>query len=277
MNDPNCVGVYCLSRLASSFTDRILTGEGADELFFGNPRHLLIKYVPQVRPKIFKKALICLLHNSNHSKAQKLRIALGQEEDELIACNCSVVSYDLIRQLLSTKDVVLGGLRKRLNMVEGLETGEALERLCHYEMKTYLPGTLERLDRMSLAGGNMAVTPFLDDDLVDFALALLPSYNLRGLTPKYLLREIAKKYLNKSLIHKPKSGFGIPLSAWFADDQGLGRYLRDIADGGFALKDYFDQSKIKSIISAHQQGLEDHGEVLWVLINLHLWYLQYLK
>lgn len=62
-------------------------------------------------------------------------------------------------------------------------------------------------DAAAMAHGIECKYPFLDDDLVEFALKLGDSYKIRGLNEKYLLKEVAKKYLPSEIINRCKFPF----------------------------------------------------------------------
>ncbi|WP_238526098.1 asparagine synthase-related protein [Natranaerobius thermophilus] len=54
---------------------------------------------------------------------------------------------------------------------------------------------LQRLDRMSMAFSMEGRVPFLDLDLVDYAIALPPETKLRGEMEKWILRKAFEGYL----------------------------------------------------------------------------------
>jgi len=56
--------------------------------------------------------------------------------------------------------------------------------------------------------------PLLDHRVVEFALSLPMEYKLRNGVDKWVLREVLYKHVPKSLIERPKMGFGVPLASW---------------------------------------------------------------
>src|SRR5262249_14156041 len=54
----------------------------------------------------------------------------------------------------------------------------------HFELKTFLHGLLVVEDKVSMAHSLESRVPFLDNDLVDFACRLPPSFKLRDITQR---------------------------------------------------------------------------------------------
>ena len=55
-----------------------------------------------------------------------------------------------------------------------------LDQALYYDLKSYLPPILMRQDKMSMAHAVETRVPFLDNDLVDFALRVPVRYKLRN-------------------------------------------------------------------------------------------------
>ena len=96
-------------------------------------------------------------------------------------------------------------------------SGSPLARLLYLNFCTYLPeDLLVKTDRMSMAHGLEARSPFLDTRLTEFAGQLPDRFKLRGLATKVVLREAFRDLVPDRINTRPKMGFGVPLGAWFS-------------------------------------------------------------
>jgi asparagine synthase (glutamine-hydrolysing) len=84
------------------------------------------------------------------------------------------------------------------------------------DVTNYLTPLLRRLDRMSMAASVECRTPFLDHRLVETVVNLPLAFRLRGSTDKWILKEIASRYLPRTIVHRKKVGFPLPLGDYLA-------------------------------------------------------------
>lgn len=75
------------------------------------------------------------------------------------------------------------------------------------------------MDRMSMAHGLEARSPFLDPALVEFGASLPDHLRMRFGIGKRLLRRAMKGILPESIFARGKMGFGAPLGACFRGDR----------------------------------------------------------
>src|SRR3989441_5101106 len=98
------------------------------------------------------------------------------------------------------------------------------------DLKLRLPELLlMRVDKMTMATSVEARVPFLDHELVEFAIALPPQLKVRDGVGKYLLKKAVEGLLPHEIIYRPKQGFGAPIAEWFRGDFGRSaqREIRD--------------------------------------------------
>ena len=149
---------------------------------------------------------------------------------------------------------------------------DLLDRLWRLDLRTYLVSLLHRMDKMTMAASIEARVPFLDHRLVEWALRVPASMKLHGFTNKHLVRQLGLRHLPPGVVHRRKSGFGVPVGQWARTPEHLGRYLELFLDDSFSRRDYLDVSRVRSVVREHLDGRRDHGEVIWNLMNLELWH-----
>jgi asparagine synthetase B (glutamine-hydrolysing) len=161
--------------------------------------------------------------------------------------------------------------------VEVLAPGPVHEVLLQRaDLGTYLPGdVLHKVDRMSLAHGLEVRSPFLDVDLAAFAFALPDRVRLPGRRTKPLLRDLALARLPPEVARAPKRGFGVPLDDWFRGPLRKPA-LEVLESSALARAQLFRSRYWEPFWQEHQTGRAQHGERLYALLALEVWYLTFL-
>ena len=144
-----------------------------------------------------------------------------------------------------------------------------LDRLLALNLETYLlDDLLPKVDRTSMAHGLEVRVPFLDQDLLDYAFRLAPSYKLRGPKLKRVLKSAVHDLLPEPILARPKRGFGVPLGAWFRND--LTGFTSGHLGEGARVRSHLDGSVIDQLTAEHAAGAADHGQRLWALLTLEV-------
>lgn len=230
----------------------VLTGESADELFLGYPRlasggleRVAGAPVSMIR-RIYRRVpglADAILDDRDHKSAAFLRGVAGGFEDAAIA------------SAAEERYAFLDPAQARLQAVSAVMVQTSLQAL------------LQRNDRMGMSAGIESRFPFLDEDVVGFALNLPVRCKLRRsrslhdpkhpfVVDKAPVRAVAGAYLGEELAARRKSGFPTPglhgvevregafRGGWVADAFGAGRsFDREIAEWGQP----YDRAKLLSV------------------------------
>jgi len=146
-----------------------------------------------------------------------------------------------------------------------------LARLLQLNFKTYLlDDLLVKMDRMSMAHGLEARSPFLDTALVEFGASLPDRLRMRFGRGKILLRRAMAGLLPGSILARGKMGFGVPLGAWFRRDL-LGFVAERLLDQQSPLYEYLRPEPVRELLSRHQTASEDSSSQIWALLTLESW------
>lgn len=271
LSHPNSVPLYQLSRFARERVKVVLTGEGADELFCGYPRyHIarlrgLLEGVP-----VGVLRLTGALRALPGHRVDKLADLLPLPLEDSLLLNSAYVAPDRVADL--TGEPVAPALTHRRQLLRRASRGtrDATAALSRYELLTYVGCALDRMDRMSMAWGLEARVPFLDVDLVEWGAGLSSSVKLRGTETKWLLKQVARGRLSDAIVDGGKSGFGLPLGAWFRRPAFDGLVDR-LCDPQHPAAGHVRSEGVAEIVREHRNGEHDHGEILWLLANLYVW------
>jgi len=149
--------------------------------------------------------------------------------------------------------------------------GGIVERAMATDILTYLTDDiLAKVDRASMAYSLEARVPLLDHRIVEFAARLPMEYKVRGGETKHLLKRVLFRHVPKTLLDRPKMGFGIPVNRWLRNELRplLEEYLgKDRVRGeGFLRPEGVDR-----VVTEHLSGRRDHQYRLWALLVFAMW------
>lgn len=140
---------------------------------------------------------------------------------------------------------------------------QGLNGAFHFDLTSYLPGDiLVKVDRAAMAHGLETRAPFLDRDLVEFALSLPADLKVRGNETKVVMREAFQALWPHEIRTRGKQGFGAPLASWMhqPDVQEMVRSVSSPA------------SPLQALLPGlRRQDLLRPTYASWVLFTLGLW------
>lgn len=112
--------------------------------------------------------------------------------------------------------------------------------------------------------------PYLDHEFVEYVAALPARFKLRGWRTKAVLREALRDLVPPAILTRRKMGFPVPVGRWLR-----GPYWPVVEE--FVLspralgRGLFDSAALQRLAHEHRAGVWDHGERLWLLVNLEVW------
>lgn len=268
LNFANSVQIGALSRLAKQRVTVVLTGEGADELFAGYPRYHIPVLAARLQrlPAWFRAALAALMRGTGERRLRRLAGFLSRPLSDAALFNCASMPPERVEQLWPGTS-----LAYRKNVLAGLDGADSwLTRSALLDQHTYLVSILNRQDKMSMAASVESRVPLLDHRVVEFANALPDRLKRAGSRTKVILKKLAERHLPREVVHRRKSGFGVPLAEWFRRPDGLGRLALDVSKDE-SMKEVSGALGVERLLREHREGRADHSEVLWTTLNYLLW------
>lgn len=276
--DPAFLPQYLLCQLAARHVKVVLGGDGGDELWAGYPTYQahvvspLYGMVPaRVRQRLVEAAIARLPVADRYSSLEwKLkRFALRWDSDPVRRHLRWMSNTDLgplASALPFSQNVLPPTLRQPWPVGR-----DQLNDILQLDLCTYLPGSvLTKVDRASMAHSLEVRPPLLDNELLDYALALPSSVKLRRLHTKHLLKKAARGHVPDDIIDRPKKGFGIPLRKWLRGP--LRGSLEAIMDQSPAWDTgLMDRNVFASWLRLHVDGSLDASKPLWALMVLDRW------
>jgi len=284
---PSSVPLYFLSQLARESVKVVLTGEGADELFLGYNRYRVTAWNERlgrawaaVLPEGARRRVrefVPRLPRGARRYAERSFLGLVPGPRSLFCENFSVFGEAFRERLVEPRVLSAGGDAHGEEM-RGYEEGQgsSLDRMSRADLQTYLVRLLMKQDTMSMAASIESRVPFLDHSLVEHVASLPASAKLRGFTTKAILRDALKGIVPKEILTRPKMGFPVPLGKWFAGP--FWPVVREFVLSPRARsRELFQPKELARLAEEHRTGAADHGERLWLLVNLEIWHRVFLE
>lgn len=267
-------GNYYASNLASKFVKVVLSGTGGDELFGGYPW----RYYNSSTKDDFEQ------FSRNYYKVWQ-RLIPAEMMPEMFSPVWKDVSKESTFEIFQN---VFGSCRK-----DPLSQSDYLNLSLNFEAKTFLSGLLVMEDKLSMAHGLETRVPFLDNDLVDFAMKC-PSelmvknhgsvprvdentpgrktsdYFNRTRNGKLILRESMGRHLPDKISSRLKQGFSGPDASWFKGESS--NYInRRLGNADAAIYDYLNPASVRSLIREHTSGKANRRLLIWSLLSFDQW------
>jgi asparagine synthase (glutamine-hydrolysing) len=147
-----------------------------------------------------------------------------------------------------------------------------MERFMYYDINKYLPDDiLVKVDRAAMGTSLETRVPLLDQDVIEYAWSLPMSIKYNNNITKWPLKQLLYKYVPKSLLDRPKMGFGVPVAEWLRGP--LKEWTNELlskerieADG------FFDSKLIQNHWQQHLSGKKNRSYGLWAIIMFQAWY-----
>jgi len=288
-SDPLSATLYPLAEMARQEVKVVLGGDGGDELFGGYDRYWAI---PQVRyyallpGPVRRRVMNALLrqlpdgfwYKSLSNRLRWLDEVADEHGGRRYARSLSYFYFTPHRRLgLYSPEFQqqAAGFDAEQAIAAWCEDGSAktwIDRMMLADLMVRLPNhSVMILDRITMAHGLEARSPFLDHRLAEFTATLPADLKTRGRTRRYLEMKLAERYVPHEVLQRPKQGLSSPLPYLMASAFGamFGRYLRDsrLVEAG-----YLQPEAIDGLLKEHLARGADHGNRLWLLLNAEIWY-----
>ena len=272
---------YYVSGLASKFVKVVLSGTGGDELFAGYPW----RYYRAANNSCF---------NDYTSKYFQFWQRLVPDEYALtllnpIASHLTNASATPMRRFRDVFPVSSQTISSPIDYINAS---------LYFEAKTFLHSLLVVEDKLSMSHSLEARVPFLDNDLVDFAMKTpvhLKLGNLKsviqlnendvGSKPdryfsktndgKLILRKALANHMPESVLSSVKQGFSAPDASWF-QGESIDYVRSKLYNNTARIYEFLDHDIVIKLLDDHLQGKVNRRLFVWSMLTLETWLHLYL-
>jgi asparagine synthase (glutamine-hydrolysing) len=261
---------YYAALLASKFVKVVLAGSGGDELFGGYPW----RYYRATNAQNFEEYI-------DHYYLYWQRLVSNSELKKLFAPIWSEIEH------IWTRDIFRDVFLNHDNQLDRPE--DYINHSLYFEAKTFLHGLFVVEDKISMAHGLENRVPFMDNDLVDFAMQCPISLKLNNLTEvlrinenepaskkniffqktndgKQILREIMANYIPPEITEAQKQGFSSPDASWFKGES-IDYVKNSLYERNAKIYEFLDRKTVKSLVEQHLEGKQNRRLLIWSLLN----------
>jgi asparagine synthase (glutamine-hydrolysing) len=276
--DPVCVPLYYVSKLArESGTPVIQIGEGSDEIFAGYGMYRRFDYVnryfygPFLRAPSMLRTLLYRAARGWMAPYLSDMLRRAGNDEPLFTGNAIAFWDDEKRRLLCSEGQNGYSSAFIKHLESSLAIADPLASIIQVELKNRLPELLlMRVDKMAMAHAIETRVPFLDQDLVQFALTIPSNLKYRDGNAKYILKKAAEGILPDDIIYRKKWGFCG--SATNMVTPSIAEFANEVVLESDLVKNYFQRSYVERIFNLHKSKQRFNGFKIWNLMNLALWY-----
>lgn len=265
---------YYAAQLASKFVKVVLSGAGGDELFGGYPWRYYRAVVNDNFMDYTDKYYVFWQRLVPNSQLKQVFSPVWKDVEHVW-----------------TRDIFRDVFKKHKNELKTPE--DYINHSMYFEAKTFLHGLLVVEDKLSMAHSLESRVPFLDNDLVDFAMRCPVHLKLNNLadvvridenetgdkTGKYfektkdgkqILRDVMKKYIPSDIAHAGKQGFSAPDASWFKGES-IDFVKRTLMVNNARVWNCLDRTAVQDMVNEHINGQSNRRLLIWSLLNFEMW------
>jgi asparagine synthase (glutamine-hydrolysing) len=262
---------YYAAKLASKFVKVVLSGSGGDELFGGYPWRYYRAAACQNFEQYIDQYYQYWQRLVNNTELKRLFAPVAKDVDD-------VWTRDIFCDVFSTHDNVLE------------QPADYINHSLYFEAKTFLHGLFVVEDKLSMAHSLENRVPFMDNDLVDFAMqcpvdlklnnlkeALKLNENEPGIKQekyfrktndgKQILRDTMRNYIPADITNGNKQGFSSPDASWFKGES-MDFVMRKLINTDALIYNFMDRKTVRKLVMQHLDGKHNRRLLIWSLLNV---------
>jgi asparagine synthase (glutamine-hydrolysing) len=271
---------FYTAQLASKFVRVVLSGAGGDELFGGYPWRYYRAVVNDDFEHYVDKYYSFWQRLIPNTAIQGVFQPIWQDVKH-------VWTRDIFRDVFTS---------------HGREFSRPEDYINHslyFEAKTFLHGLLVVEDKLSMAHGLETRVPFLDNDLVDFAMQVPVDQKLGNFAEairinenepnnkpekyyqntrdgKLLLRNAMRRYVPEEIASRRKQGFSAPDASWFKGES-IDYLRRSVFNDRAMIYEFLDPKSVQELVGDHLNGKQNRRLFIWSLLSFEQWCQTFLR
>lgn len=291
IGDPAAINTFLICEEARRKGVKVLlSGMGADELFGGYRKHKAVLYALQYQklPKLIRK-IIQFVFKYLPVKISGRGIRFTRWAKRFLTF-ASLPHEQAYRQSYSSyskndlKSLLKGNYEEDINILykehadifNSQYKGDVINQMCNADIHLFLVGlNLTYTDRASMAASVETRVPFVDKEVINFAMQIPGKLKIKSGESKYILKKVAEKFLPQTIVYRAKAPFGAPIRSWISNElKSLVNEL--LSREAVEKRGIFNYDFIKNIIDQDRLGTEDNAYRIYQLLTVELWFREFI-
>ena len=278
LGDPGFVNSYFLAKESKKYMKVALSGDGADELFYGYLPFKIARYsnilnlIPSQQINLLNTLTNLIPTNYGYMNAKfKIKAFLngglqntnlcfsGWLASQSFSSFTKLVNNNLYKSyLIDTKSINIDNNESNCSKLSKFYIKTLLsEFVCHHT------------DRASMLNSIEVRSPFLNRKIINFAYDLHDDFKFKNNKYlKWILREHCKKLgFNSEIYKQKKQGFTFPIARWFRGP--LSFLLIQLKSSTDWHEGILNQNEIDALVDSHLNGYQNNYRILLNLVCLY--------
>ena len=282
----SAVPTYHCARLArEDGVERLLAGDGGDELFAGNPPCAkqkvfgLYERIPAALRRTLLEPMVFGFPGGEQlypvrkarSYIRQANVPMPQRAQSYVYIERLGAATMIHPEFLATVDPQ-EPLRLLNESYHGARAESMLNRMLAMSLRfTLADNDLPKVSRMCELAGIDVRYPMLDDSMVSFSCKVPSRTKLQRGELRWFYKYAMRGILPDRILNKDKHGFGLPFGIWLRDFKPLKELAYDSITS-LKSRGYFQSDFLDYAVKMHQ-GMHAayYGELIWILMMLELW------
>jgi asparagine synthase (glutamine-hydrolysing) len=244
----------------------ILSADGNDELFHGYEKYnriknlqRKIKRIPSPIRKILAAAIIFL------PIAKKNKIVSILRDSSSVNIHFQMISVFTPDEMkLLFREPIYQPIKESLYKNANIYNNDF-----RYYMTEHI---LTGVDKVSMWYGIESREPFLDKNIIHFAVNLPEHLKQRNGKLKYIVKQVAHRYIPEKLLDQPKKGFSAPIAELLRNELKE-TVIKKLSAEKISVHSIFNNSFVNEILSKFfDKNDNSYAEKVWALFTFQCWY-----
>jgi asparagine synthase (glutamine-hydrolysing) len=277
--DPANIPIYYISKVAAAQGVKVLLGgEGSDELFVGYEHWQLAKqFATTFENRPIAAGLVSFLHKNGPFK-NKRQYYLGLYE-KILNSQPAFWSGSELRSESDKKKILSSGFLEKLGKYNSFQPiselysdfktfvgADVYDWMAVTDLQYRLPDLLlARLDRMMMAASVEGRNPFLDKNVIEYALRIPPELRTKNKESKYILKKAFEGILPDEILYRKKDSFTVPLSQLFQSEPYFSQSINAVEQ--FNSRENIFKQEYLDYLKTKASAIE-----FWNITNLAMWH-----